>query len=185
VHEPSDPCPARRRYDVSARVNVALAVLVLVLGAVFAVLAVRDSDAAAGAPTGSAADRTAAEQDSAARAAATQVQAFLDIDHDDVDAQLDRMLQGTTEDFRRQFARQVRTISAEAERRQSSADVTLRRVGLSSWTEEAATALVAADTDVTSTADGTSERRTVPWRIEVDLVHDGDRWLTDGLRFVN
>ena len=170
---------------MSARVNVALAVLVLLLGAAFAVLAVRAPGAAGDAAGGSADERTAAAQDAAARAAATQVQAFLDIDHDDVDAQLDRMLEGATEDFRRQFARQVRTISAEAERRQSSADVTLRQVGLSSWTADAATALVAADTEVTSTAGGTSERRTVPWRIEVDLVRDGERWLTDGLRFVN
>ena len=170
---------------MSTRVNVALAVLVLLLVSAFAVLAVRAPGAAGDAEGGSADERTAAAQDAAARAAATQVQAFLDIDHDDVDAQLDRMLEGATEDFRRQFARQVRTISAEAERRQSSADVTLRQVGLSRWTDDAATALVAADTEVTSTAGGTSERRTVPWRIEVDLVRDGDRWLTDGLRFVN
>lgn len=170
---------------MSARLNVALAVLVLLLGGSFAALVVDGPDQPDGAADHSAGDRTAAEQDAAARAAATQVQAFLDIDHDDVDAQLDRMLQGTTDDFRRQFARQVRTISAEAERRQSSADVTLRQVGLSSWTDEAATALVAADTDVTSTVGGRSERRTVPWRIEVDLVHEGERWLTDGLRFVN
>jgi Mce-associated membrane protein len=170
---------------MTARVNVALAVLVLLLGAAFAVLVVRDPGAADRAPTAGVGEQTAVGQDAAARAAASQVQAFLDIDHDDVGAQLDRMLEGTTEDFRRQFSRQVRTISAEAERRQSSADVTLRQVGLSSWTDDAATALVAADTDVTSTAGGTGERHTVPWRIEVDLVRDGDRWLTDGLRFVN
>jgi Mce-associated membrane protein len=184
---------------MSVRTNVALFVLVLLLGVAFAVLVARDpapSDAAADAAADTAADTstgspadaavtTAGEQDAATRAAATQVQAFLDIDHTDVDAQLDRMLEGTTADFRRQFARQVRMISAEAERRQSSADVTVLRVGLSSWTDEAATALVAADTDVTSAARGATERRTVPWRIEVDLVHDGDRWLTDGLRFVN
>jgi Mce-associated membrane protein len=180
---------------MSVRTNVALFVLVLLLGVAFAVQVAREpapsdaaADTAADTSTGSPADvavTTAGEQDAATRAAATQVQAFLDIDHTDVDAQLDRMLEGTTADFRRQFARQVRMISAEAERRQSSADVTVLRVGLSSWTDEAATALVAADTDVTSAAGGTSQRRTVPWRIEVDLVHDGDRWLTDGLRFVN
>jgi Mce-associated membrane protein len=184
---------------MSVRTNVALFVLVLLLGVAFAVLVVRDpaqSEAAADTATHTSTDTSsgtvadvalhaAEEQDAATRAAATQVQAFLDIDHTDVDAQLDRMLEGTTADFRRQFARQVRMISAEAERRQSSADVTVLRVGLSSWTDEAATALVAADTEVTSAAGGSSVRRTVPWRIEVDLVHDGDRWLTDGLRFVN
>ena len=133
---------------MSARVNVGLAVLVLVLAAVLTTLALRDRDTSAAAPTGT----VAAAQDAAARAAAGQVRSFLDIDHTDVDAQLEAMLETTTPRFRRQFAPQVRTIRAETRRRQSSADVTLLRVGLSSWTERAATALVAADTEVTSRA---------------------------------
>jgi Mce-associated membrane protein len=170
---------------MTLRVNLVLAALVLVLGVVFTVLVVRDRDGAASADDAEGVPSAAAEQDAASRAAAAQVQAFLDIDHTDVEAQLERMLEGTTADFRRQFARQLRTISSQAERRQSSADVELLRVGLSSWTGRTATALVAADTDVTSTTRGASERRTVPWRIEVDLVRRGDLWLTDGLRFVN
>jgi Mce-associated membrane protein len=170
---------------MTLRVNLVLAALVLVLGVVFTVLVVRDREVAGPAGDAGRVPTAAAEQDAATRAAAAQVQAFLDIDHTDVEAQLERMLEGTTADFRRQFARQLRTISSQAERRQSSADVELLRVGLSSWTGGAATALVAADTDVTSTTGGSRERRTVPWRIEVDLVRRGDLWLTDGLRFVN
>ncbi|KRF36128.1 hypothetical protein [Nocardioides sp. Soil805] len=166
---------------MSARVNVGLVVLVLLLGAALATLALREQDTTAAAP----ADSVAVRQDAAQRAAADQVRAFLDIDHTDVDAQLEEMLETTTPRFRRQFAPQVRTITAETRRRQSTADVTLLRVGLSSWADGAATALVAADTAVTSAAGGTDGRRTVPWRIEVDLVEDGGRWLTDGLRFVN
>ncbi len=167
---------------MSARANVGLAVLVLVLGAVLAALALRDADT----PTADrGTDTVAVQQDAATRAAAEQVGAFLDIDHTDVEAQLETMLETTTPRFRRQFAPQVRTITTETKRRQSSADVTLLRVGLSSWADGAATALVAADTEVTSRAGGDDARRTVPWRIEVDLVQDGGRWLTDGLRFVN
>lgn len=171
---------------MSARTNVGLTVLVLLLGVALAALALADRDTRAPAPAGTPDGATvAARQDAAARAAADEVRAFLDIDHTDVDAQLDRMLEGTTARFRRQFAPQVRTITAETLRRRSTADVTLLRVGLSSWNDGAATALVAADTDVTSRAAGGTERRTVPWRIEVDLVEDDGRWLTDGLRFVN
>ena len=166
---------------MSARVNVGLAVLVLVLAAVLVTPALRERDAPA--PVG--AGTVAAAQDAATRAAAGQVRSFLDIDHTEIDAQVERMLKTTTPRFRRQFAPQLRTIRAETRRRASSADVTLLRVGLSSWTERTATALVAADTEVTSEAAGGTERRTVPWRIEVDLVEDGGRWLTDGLRFVN
>lgn len=170
---------------MSVRANVALAVLVLLLGVAFAVLEVRDQGARDVAGDTAGADPVAVEQDAATRAAAVQVQAFLDIDHTDVEAQLERMLQGATEDFRRQFAPQLRTIVAETRRRKSSAEATVLRAGLGAFTPEAATVLVAADTDVRSTAGGTSERRTVPWRIRVDLVKDGDRWLTSGLRFVN
>lgn len=164
---------------MSVRANTGLAVLVLVLGVVFTVLVLRDP----GVPAISA-DSVSTEQAAARRAAAAQVQAFLDIDHTDVDAQLERMLEGTTDDFRRQFASQLRTIKEETERRRSSADATVLRSGLSAFTPESASVLVAADTDVTSTA-GKSLSRTVPWRIQVDLVKDGDRWLTSGLRFVN
>lgn len=169
---------------MSARVNVGLAVLVLALGVAFTLLVVRDPDSP-GSTTPAATDPVASRQDAATRAAAAQVEAFLDIDHTAVEAQLEQMLEGTTADFRRQFAAQLRTITAEAERRRSSADVTLLGVGLSSFADDTATVLVAADTEVTSTVGGGSERRTVPWRVRVDLVRDGDRWLTDGLRFVN
>lgn len=169
---------------MSARVNVGLAVLVLALGVAFTLLVVRDPDSP-GSTTPAATDPVASRQDAATRAAAAQVEAFLDIDHTAVEAQLEQMLEGTTADFRRQFAAQLRTITAEAERRRSSADVTLLGVGLSSFADDTATVLVAADTEVTSTVRGGSERRTVPWRVRVDLVRDGDRWLTDGLRFVN
>jgi Mce-associated membrane protein len=170
---------------MTRRANLGLAVLVLLLGVAFTVLVVRDRDAQGAAGDPARADTVAARQDAATRAAAAQVHAFLDIDHTDVDAQLERMLEGTTEDFRRQFAPQLRTITAETKRRRSSADATVLRAGLGAFTPEAATVLVAADTEVTSTAGGARERRTVPWRIRVDLVRDGDRWLTSGLRFVN
>lgn len=165
--------------------NLVLAALVLVLGLVFTVLVVSDREASGtgGAPVG--VDAVAIEQDAALRTASAQVQAFLDIDHTDVEAQLELVLQGTTEEFRRQFAPQLRVITAETRRRRSSADATVLRAGLDAFTDRTATVLVAADTEVTSRAGGDAQRRTVPWRIRVDLVKDGDRWLTSGLRFVN
>ncbi|WP_159081598.1 hypothetical protein [Nocardioides sediminis] len=168
---------------MSRRLNIGLAFLVLVLLVAFAVLVARnaaDGDGGAAAP-----DRPAGTDHAAAvRAATEQVRAFLDVDHTDVDAQLERMLTTTTEDFREQFADQLETIRSETLRRQSSADVTILRAGLGESTAASAVVLVAADTEVTSRVGG-SRTREVPWRIRVDLVRDGDRWLTDGLRFVN
>ena len=101
------------------RTNIGLAVLVLLLGVVFTVLVVRDPDASRAA-TPAATDDAATGQVAATRAAAAQVEAFLDIDHTSVETQLEQMLEGTTQDFRRQFVGQLRTITAEAERRRSS-----------------------------------------------------------------
>jgi Mce-associated membrane protein len=166
---------------VSRRLNIGLAVLVLALLVAFAVLVARD-DADGSAST--TADRAGTTHDAAVRAAADQVRAFLDVDHTDVDDQLDSMLATTTEDFRRQFADQLDTIRSETLRRKSSADVTILRAGLSESSAASAVVLVAADTEVTSRVGGVRTRE-VPWRIRVDLVRDGDRWLTDGLGFVN
>ena len=166
---------------MSRRLNIGLSVLVLALLVAFAVLVARD---AADGDGSAAADPAGTTHDAAVRAAAEQVRAFLDVDHTAVDDQLDSMLATTTEDFRRQFADQLDTIRSETLRRQSSADVTILRAGLSESSAASAVVLVAADTEVTSRIGGVRTRE-VPWRIRVDLVRDGDRWLTDGLGFVN
>jgi Mce-associated membrane protein len=168
---------------VSRRLNIGLAVLVLALLVAFAVLVARDV-ADDGGSAAESADPAGTTRAAAVRAAAEQVRTFLDVDHTDVDDQLDSMLATTTEEFRRQFADQLDTIRSETLRRQSSADVTILRTGLSESSAASAVVLVAADTEVTSRVGGTRTRE-VPWRIRVDLVRDGDRWLTDGLRFVN
>lgn len=168
---------------MSRRLNIGLAVLVLALLVAFAVLVTRDA-ADGGGSAATPADAAGTTHDDAVRAAAEQVRAFLDVDHTDVDEQLDSMLATTTDDFRRQFADQLDTIRSETLRRQSSADVTILRAGLSASSAASAVVLVAADTEVTSRVGGVRTRE-VLWRIRVDLVRDGDRWLTDGLRFVN
>lgn len=168
---------------MSRRLNIGLAALVLALLAVFAVLVARDAADRDGSAA-TRADPAGTTHDAAVRAGAEQVRAFLDVDHPDVDDQLDSMLATTTEDFRRQFAGQLDIIRSETLRRQSSADVTILRAGLSASSATSAVVLVAADTEVTSRVGGVRTRE-VPWRIRVDLVRDGDRWLTDGLRFVN
>jgi len=56
-------------------------------------------------------------------------------------------------------------------------------VGIVDIDATTARVLVAANTEVTSkSTDG--KERTVPWRIQLDLVQEGGRWLTSGLRFV-
>lgn len=162
------------------RVNGLLAALVLALGVALGVVVTRDD---APAPPGSSSSATAEYADVTA-AAAEQVTTFLDIDHATVDEQLQRVLDGATGEFKKQFAAQVDSIKAQTEEQQSVAEATILKVGISTLTPEAATVFVAANTDITSKATK-GESRTVPWRIQLDLVKEGERWLTAGLQFVN
>jgi Mce-associated membrane protein len=160
------------------RINGLLAALVLALGVALGVVVTRDE-----APAASTSSSTAA-YDQVTAAASEQVTAFLDIDHETVDEQLQEVLDGATGEFKEQFAAQVDSIKAQTEEQQSTAGATILKVGISTLTPESATVFVAANTDITSKATE-GESRTVPWRIQLDLVKEGERWLTAGLQFVN
>lgn len=163
----------------TTRLNGVLAALVLALGVALVVVMTRsDSPGASGSAD------TSSEYAAVTEAATDQVTAFLDIDHESVDEQLQTVLDGATGEFKKQYAAQLETIKAQAEEQQSSADATILKVGISTLTPESATVFVAANTDITSHATN-GKVRTVPWRIQLDLVKEGERWLTAGLQFVN
>jgi len=162
------------------RLDMVLAALVLALGVALVVVMTRD-DAGGSSDSSPSASQEYAD---VTAAATDQVTVFLDIDHESVDEQLQAVLDGATGEFKKQYAAQVDAIKAQAEEQQSSADATILEVGISTLTPESATVFVAANTDVTSKATK-GEPRTVPWRIQLDLVKEGERWLTAGLQFVN
>lgn len=159
------------------RYNLVLLLLGVVLGAVLTLLLARDT-------SGGKETEPELEQYSGVRRAATaEVQAFLGIDHEQVDAQAQAVLDGATGDFKEQYAAQLDSLKENARKQESSAVATVLEVGISSIDASSATVLVAANTEVTSrSTDGQPE--TVPWRIQLELVEQDGRWLTSGLRFV-
>ncbi len=162
------------------RFNLVLLVLGLALGATLAVLLTRGSEALPG--------QTEAEQRSqlyvdVSRAATAQVQAFLGIDHDNVDAQAQTVLDGSTGDFKEQYAAEVDNIKESAREQESTAVPSVLEVGISDVDTSTATVFVAANTQVTSKATK-GETKTVPWRIQLDMEKVDGRWLTSGLQFV-
>lgn len=162
------------------RYNVALLLLGLALGAALALLLPRGGAAPLGT---SEAEQRSAQYVRVTRAATAEVQAFLGIDHEQVDAQAETVLEGATGDFKQQYADQLDDLKQSARDQESTAIATVLQVGISDIDDTTAKVFVAANTEVTSTStDG--EARTVPWRIELDLVREGERWLTSGLRFV-
>ncbi|MCW2832334.1 MAG: hypothetical protein JWN68_287 [Nocardioides sp.] len=160
------------------RLNLVLMVLGLALVAAVAFLQAEESTA-----TASEAELHDQRSLDVTMAATAQVQAFLGIDHRNVDAQAQVVLDGATGEFEQQYAEELDSLRRSARAQESTAEATVLEVGISDIDATTATVIVAADTDVTSKAtDGKS--RTVPWRIQLDMVREGDRWLTAGLQFV-
>jgi len=162
------------------RFNLLLLLLGLALGATLALLLTRGSEAL---PGQTEAEQRGQQYVDVSRAATAEVQAFLGIDHENVDEQAQTVLDGATGDFKQQYADELDSLKQSAEDQQSTAVATVLEVGISDIDSTTATVFVAANTEVTSkSTDG--EARTVPWRIQLDMVKEGGRWLTSGLQFV-
>ena len=162
------------------RFNVVLLVLGLALGAALALVLTRADRTQPGATE---AEQRGEQYVDVTRAASAEVQAFLGIDHELVDAQAETVLDGATGDFKQQYADQLDTLKESARNEESTAVASVLEVGISDIDDTTATVFVAANTEVTSkSTDG--EARTVPWRIRLDMVKEDGRWLTSGLEFV-
>lgn len=162
------------------RYNLLLLLLGLALGATLALLPTRGSEGQSGT---TAAEQREEQYVDVSRAAAAEVQAFLGIDHQNVDAQVETVLDGATGDFEQQYADGLDSLKQSARDQESTAVATVLEVGISDIDATTAKVFVAANTDVTSkSTDG--EARTVPWRIRLDMVKEDGRWLTSGLEFV-
>lgn len=162
------------------RFNLVLLLLGLALGATLALLLSEGSDAQAGTTD---AERRAGEYADVTRAATSEVQAFLGIDHENVDAQTETVLEGATGDFKKQYAAELDTLKQQARDQESTAVADVLEVGISDIDADSATVFVAANTEVSSLATK-GEPKTVPWRIQLTMVEEGGRWLTSGLQFV-
>ncbi len=162
------------------RLNLLLVLAGLALGLTLVLLSGRDTGAV---PAVTDSEQQAQQQLDVTRAATAQVQAFLGIDDDNFDQQAQVVLDGATGTFKQQYADELASLKKSAHEQASTAEATVLEVGIGDIDTSAATVFVAANTDVTSQATkGTS--RTVPWRIQLDMVLEGDRWLTSGLQFV-
>ena len=162
------------------RFNLVLLAVGLVLSAVLALVLSRGGEAL---PTETEAEQLGPRNLNVTRAAAAQVQAFLGINHQNVDEQAQVVLDGGTGDFKQQYADELDSLARSAQAQRSTAEATVLEVGMNDIDASTATVFVAADTEVTSkVTDG--KARTVPWRIQLDMVKEGERWLTSGLQFV-
>ena len=127
-------------------------------------------------------DLTAAQREVAA-AARTEALAFLTVDHTDMDPLIDAVLDGATGDFAAQYEAQRDTLTSEAVRTKATSTAEVVALGVGDLDDDSGTVLVAANSTVTNTSTG-SEGQVRYYRLRLDLVREGERWLTSNVQFV-
>ncbi|MFJ8198499.1 hypothetical protein [Streptomyces sp. NPDC096152] len=92
------------------------------------------------------------------------------------------VLKDATGDFKKQFAAQTAELTKLVARNKSVSEGQVLEAGIVRSDDHAARVLVVADSKVTNTAVPEGQART--YRLQLDLVRQGGRWLTSGVEFV-
>jgi Mce-associated membrane protein len=127
-------------------------------------------------------DLSAAQRDVAA-AARTEALAFLTVDHRDMGPLMDAVLDGATGDFAEQYSSQRDTLEREAVRTEATSSAEVVALGVGEQDDDTATVLVAANSRVTNSRTS-SDGEVRFYRLRLELVREGEDWLTSTLEFV-
>ena len=100
-----------------------------------------------------------------------------------VDPLIDAVLAGATGDFAEQYESQRDTLTSEAIRTEATSTGEVVALGVGDLDDDSATVLVAANSTVTNTSTG-SKGQVHYYRLRLDLVREGERWLTSNVEFV-
>ncbi|MGH8894715.1 MAG: hypothetical protein ACRDWY_15645 [Actinomycetes bacterium] len=107
---------------------------------------------------------------------------FTTLDYRRLDRDLGRVLDGATGEFRTQFEAGTKDLSELVTANKAVSEGEVLEAGLVSDDADSARVLVVADSTVTNAADPKPQKR--HYRLQLDLVRDGDRWLVSDLQFV-
>ncbi|CAL9289751.1 hypothetical protein [Streptomyces sp. SudanB52_2052] len=107
---------------------------------------------------------------------------FTSLDYRRYDRDSGNVLKGATGDFKKQFAAQTKELTELVARNKSVSEGQVLEAGLVRSGARTARVLVVADSKVTNTAVPKGEART--YRLQLDLVLEGGRWLTSDVEFV-
>ena len=123
-------------------------------------------------------DRREAILDSARQQAVN----FTTLDYQHLDRDLGRVLAGSTGDFRTQFKAGTKNLTDLVTQNQAVSRGEVLDAGIVSSDDDSARVLVVADSTVTNAADSQPQKR--HYRMQLDMVRSGDRWLVSDLQFV-
>ncbi|MFI6929342.1 hypothetical protein [Streptomyces sp. NPDC050287] len=107
---------------------------------------------------------------------------FTSLDYRHYDRDSANVLEDATGDFKKQFAAQTGQLTRLVAENKSVSEGQVLEAGIVRSDEHSARVLVVADSKVTNTAAPEGEART--YRLQLDLVHRGGRWLTSDVEFV-
>ncbi len=168
------PAPARTPRTLTARPwLLGLLVLVAVAAAALSATSLAQLSDAAGRD-----DQRARILDDARQHAVN----FTTLDYQELDRDLGRVLDGATGDFRKQFEQGTSDLSTLVTENQAVSRGEVLEAGIVSSDDDSARVLVVADSTVTNSADPDPQKR--HYRMQLDLVRSGDRWLVSDLQFV-
>jgi Mce-associated membrane protein len=107
---------------------------------------------------------------------------FTSLDYRRYDRDSANVLKGATGDFKKEFAAQTAELTRLVAQNKSVSEGQVLEAGIVRSDDRSARVLVVADSKVTNTAVPRGEART--YRLQLDLVHRGGRWLTSDVEFV-
>ncbi|TJZ57538.1 hypothetical protein FCH28_06950 [Streptomyces piniterrae] len=123
------------------------------------------------------------QREQQALAAARQsVLNFTSLDYRHYGRDSKNVLDGATGDFKKQFAEQNKQLTKLVAANKSVSQGQVLEAGIIRADEKSARVLVVGDSKVTNVAAPKGQARN--YRLQLDLVHEGGRWLTSNVEFV-
>ncbi len=116
-------------------------------------------------------------------AARAEALAFTTLDHRTVDEDTARVLEGATGSFKRQFEASLDQLTELATQNESVSKGKVLSAGVVSADADSARVVVVADSTVSNVNTPSPQPR--HYRIQMDLVRQGDEWLASDLEFVS
>jgi Mce-associated membrane protein len=115
-------------------------------------------------------------------AARQEALAFTTLDYRNLDTGVTHVLQGATGSFRKQFQSSAGQLRQLATQNKSVSKGKVLQAGLVSSDQDSARVIVVADSTVSNLNTKSPQPR--HYRLQLDLVRQGSRWLTSDLQFV-
>jgi Mce-associated membrane protein len=124
---------------------------------------------------------TSVRQLAVSEVARAQTEAFLAVDHRDMDAVVAQVLGGATGEFAAEYVADEDELVRSVRRSRTVVTSVARAIGVGELAEDRAVVLVAADTQVRTRQRPPQLRK---HRLRVEVVREDERWLVSQLEFV-